>query len=701
MSEQILYDRVISVTFYKKPRAVEPSFITQVVTGAAQAVLDGRKLAYSYEMSKFLDNPKLGGHAYGNLRTLAFYPDSVRRVFAGYRKEQDGREYAVYEEVVLSGKVYKVDTLEQLKRGRAADGTVFGYGDRVKVKADKSAWVVYPPQGSLNTKTVLTEPIEALTIDCTNNGLKPDMALAISLLPGQNCYGATLKIRNLNLTDTNIRDWTKMVITAGYRTGNKAVYTCPIFSSYIEEPNPDGITTFEGITVGTAETVLNEQYTEIIFLQNKIKLKDLAEGVAQGIHSSIKVVTSISDEIMNEEIQISTQTVYAQNGAAILSWLQSTLSTFVEKISEDQGERTSVFVQLVGDELQIIALNGPNKSPESVENIINLDMVSGATFSGTALTVIAPWNPALQPGNLFYMPPEFINGSKLPNVLPESDYRNEDNLYRALTINVAFASVENTNKMTVLAVPAQWAGQLPSHKTTEMRPDMLAAVLSRDIAAVGSNQIQIGKASSVDISQVNNIYRDAPNTEQHMFDDFRNIEEIWGACVSLHVDAGIGDSCLSKALERYFLRDANGPHLTGNGAKGNGTQYNYYVPESDLKAQNLLKAVKHFQASGCSANYLWWPLTVVSTYWRKWVDDKNDVSNNWSEVRIDDPDFIQNDRDLYVPIWTGTWSGLLNKLKLVKDIWKFAYKEYGEKYKHSAFVWRAMYYYLGGEDELQ
>lgn len=700
MSEQILYDRIINVTLYKASRAVEPSYISQVITGTAKTVLNSNKLQYTYEMNRYLNDPEIGGKLYNTSITLAFYPEGTKWVFAGYRREQDGRELTVYEAITLSGKAHKVDTIEQMKNGRTASGAIFGYGDKVKVKKDNSVWIVYPPQGSIDAANTMTEPVEALTIDCTKSGLKPDMALSINLLPGQNCYGATLKIRNLNLADTNIREWTKMVITAGYRTGDKAVYTCPIFTSYIEEPNPDGITVFEGITVGTAETVMNEQYTEIVFLQDKMKLKDLAEGVAKGIHPSIHVVTSISDDIMNEEIQLSKQTVYAQNGAAILSWLQSTLSTFIEKISIDQNNRTSAFIQLVGNELQIIALNGPNKMPEAVENIINLDMVTGATFSGTALTVIAPWNPALQPGNLFYMPPEFINGSKLPNVLPESDYRNEDNLYRALTINVAFASAENTNKMTILAVPAQWAGQLPSHKTTELRADVLAAALSRDINAVGSKQIQVGQESSVDTSEVNNIYKDAPDTEQHMFDDFRNIGEIWGAWTNLHVDASMGDSCLSKALERYFLRDANGPHLTGNGAKGEGTQYNYYVTEEDLKEQGLLKAVKHFQATGCSANYLWWPLVVVGTYWRKWIDDKNAAANNWSTIRIDDPDFIQNDRDLYIPMWTGSWSSMLPKLKMVKDIWKFAYQEYGEKYKHSAFVWRAMYYYLGGEGEL-
>lgn len=715
MNKQILYDKILSVTLYHPPRIAAATYVTQVVQGYEQTVLDGKKLLYSQqlgrEMGPSLIKPVLGGSFYNTTATIEFYEGNTRKVFAGYRRKADGKEYAVYKDIRASGRVYTVDTLEQMKKGRAANGTVFQTGDRIKVKEDGSKWNVFV-KGTFNpdelvtqrlTQTTLTEEeAETLTIDCTKSGLKPDMSLSINLLPGQNCYGAVLKIRNLNLANKDIRVWTRMVITAGYRTGAKATYTCPIFASYIEEPNPDGITTFEGITVGTAENVLNDQYIEIIFLQEKMTLLELTEGVAKGISDSVKVHCYIDEDIMNETINMKKQTVYAQNGAAVLSWLQTTISKFIDNIAEMKGlPHMSAFLQLVGDELQIIALNGPNKKPEMVENIVNLDMVSGATFNGTALTVIAPWNPALQPGGLFYMPPEFINGSKLPNTLPTEDYRNEDNLYRALTISIQFASVENTNKMTILAVPSQWAGELPTSKTTEMSGDMLAQVIAVDANNAGHRTIQVGNTGAEEVSKVNNISQ-ADATNKKMFDTNQDLLEFWGAWTTIRIDNGMGRGCISKALEYYFHDYPSGPHLTGG--KGDDKQTNFYKPEQYFKDKNYQNAVDHFQSNGCWSNMLWWPLTVVGTYWRKWADDKNGVSNNWADIDPKNPDKIKKDlTDLYVPVWSGSWESQLTKLTMIKDIWKYAYQEYQEAYateKYILLMWRAMYYYLGGTEEL-
>jgi hypothetical protein len=45
----------------------------------------------------------------------------------------------------------------------------------------------------------------------------------------------------------------------------------------------------------------------------------------------------------------------------------------------------------------------------------------------------------------------------------------------------------------------------------------------------------------------------------------------------------------------------------------------------------------------------------------------------------------------------------LPKLIAIRDIWKYAYQEYQEAYKTEKYIllmWRAMYYYLGGTEEL-
>ena len=659
MNNQILYDKVISVTLYAPPQVSVAKYTTQVVEGYGETTIDNQKVLYNYSATTKKYIPVAGKTPVST--GIEFYEGAVYRVFMGYTTDQNGQEKAIYKKIRSSGSVYFLDTLEQMKTGRTSSGNVFKTGDRIRIKENNSTWTAVVKEGFQGYKAVtkvvgeetIKEDAETLVLDCTTMGIKPDMSLSINLLPGQNCYNAILKVRNLNLESKDIRKWTRMVITAGYRTGYTATYTCPIFASYIEEPNPDGITVFEGITVGVAEDILNNRYTEIHFIAERMRLIDLTEQVAKGISAGITVECAIDDEIMNREITMSKQVVYAQNGAAILSWLQTTISQFIQNISDDlQGEKMSAFIQLVDNKLQIIALNGPNKKPEVIENIISLDMVSGATFNGTALTVVAPWNPALQPGNLFYMPPEFINGSKLPNVLPTEDYRNDDNLYRTLTMAVNFASVEKTNKMEILAVPAQWAGQIPSERTTSMRADTLAQTLAKD--ANIENIIQVGKEEA-EVGQINQA-EPIETTGRETFDKNEGIIGAWGTWGSLDING----RCLSELLDYYLFDDPSGPHLQAY-QKGTNIQSAYYVSRDDLADNSY--ALLHFQTGGCKANVLWWPLTMVGTYWIK----------------------KKSDKEMYM------------KLKAVKDIWYWAYKEYREIYGPLSSMWRSMYYYLGGD----
>jgi hypothetical protein len=639
---------------------------------------------------------------------IEFYEGTNPKIFMGY-KWKKGKEVAVYKRVKFSGAAYTVPTIQQMTSGISVEGNIFKTGDRIRVTEDKSVWTAFVHEGFQEAmivgydQEIIEEPAETLTLECTDSGMKPDMSLSINLLPGQNCYGTVLKIRNLNLDSVDIRQWSRMRITAGYRTGKKATFICPIFASYIEAPNPDGITTFEGITVGQAEDVLNDQYIEIHFVKEEMDLDTLIRGVAPAISSNIRVEISIGDDIVkaNEKrtnlIKVKKQTVYAKNGLAVLNWLQSTVSAFVAEITRnDDDTYTSVFMQLIDNTLEVLALNGPNKMPEKVETVVNLDMVTGATFNGTALTVEAPWNPDLEPGGLFYMPPEFIYGSKLPNVLPTEDYRNEDNLYRALTMSVSFASVEGTNKMSVLAIPAQWAGELPRNKTTEMRGDIFARTLSNNMKVTGK-PVYVGGDGDVDATDINNV-NIAETTNKSMFDEGKGIIAAMGGAgswteVSIDVTKG---NCLSMLIEYYLFKDPSGPKLVPD-TKGTASEAAYYKKYEEFK--NYPKAQQYFQTTGCKASIVWWPIVTVGTYWKAQMDSKAGANHNWNTVSLTNPNLIQEGKRLYIPVFTS-WSSLESRLKAIKDVWKYAYLEYGELYPNLCRVWRAMYYYLGGTDEL-
>jgi hypothetical protein len=231
-----------------------------------------------------------------------------------------------------------------------------------------------------------------------------------------------------------------------------------------------------------------------------------------------------------------------------------------------------------------------------------------------------------------------------------------------------------------------------------MSGELLARTLSADAERRGTRAIDVGRIDKKELSEVRSTEQRV-DTKIEMFDKFQNLEAIWGTGVTITVDPAITGSCLSKVLEYYFLDYPNGPKLAKY-LKGIGTEYHYYRDKDYLKKHDLDKALDHFQSSGLWANLLWWPLTVVYTYWKKRKDDEAHASNNWTPISLDNPDYIREGYSLYIPPFPGSWSSAEAKLKQCKDLWKYAYQTYKQYGPMLSNTWRAAYYYFGGTDEL-
>ena len=707
MNKQILYDRDISVTFYRKSKKVETLYKTISPGIYSEQTVNGRTVLSTVSAKKMkavtYDPRQQNEYMVGEgeepplRRTglIEFFQGDYRDVFIGTVRNASGAYEDQYKRIRARGSVYTFRTEEDMLHGVRPDGTPFQTGDKIRIVENGARWNVYV-EGSTSaayTESTITVPAQVIELNNTTNGLKPDITLSINLLPNQNCYGATLRIKNFNLDPIDIRSWDKMVITAGYRTGKKVIYNCPIFSSYIESPNPDGVTVFEGLTVGSAEDVLTDKYLVIDFVQEEMTLERLIRDVAKGISDSIEVELSLGKVYTQQMLKVTKQRVYAQNGMAVLNWLQTFVSEYVAAAT---GNETTVLTQLIDGKLSVIAINGVNEKATVMDNVVNLDMVTSASFAGTALTAIAPWNPALRPGDLFYMPPQFINGSKLPNSISTSDYRNDENLYRALTISVEFASVDETNKMTILAVPAQWAGRLPDDRVTEMPADIYGEIVT-EIYQRTNEPIEVGDPDKEEVNKL----RDAKQIEKTGVDFIDNSETIltlWTNWTTLKQEEYTG-SCISMIARYYLYLMPGGPSLVEG--KGNGRERSYYEEKKWLTDNDLDKAVTYFQNTGISAQQLWWPLITAATYWRRKKDTDEGVSHNWTKIYLDNPNFIEAGKSVYIPNFPGgTWRNSRSQLAKLKDIWKDAYKSYKDLYGDLCKVWRAMYYYLGGTDEL-
>lgn len=711
MLKEILYDRIIDVTLYRRAKQIEALHAVHKSSGYSESVVNGKKVLRSYGGTDTVTTYDVRQQPSREENIpitppmpdiIKFYEGDRRQIHAGIKQLEDGTIKDIYKTVKATGPIYTYRTMDEMKQGVKPNGRLLETGDRCRVIQNNTLWNVYVVGSEKSLLTEETIEADALTLQilCPRESLKPDVTFSIKLLPGQNCYGATLKIRNLNLGTIDIRSWDKMIITAGYRNGAKATFTCPIFSSYIESPNPDGVTVFEGLTVGSAENNFTDHLVTLHFLQEEMTLKDLIEGVAQGIMDDIQVANLVDDKIMSRTITMEKRTVYAQNGIAVLNWLRDTVNSFVDTITK--GEST-VFIQLAGHTLSVMIINGPSRQVEMLKNIINLDSVKGASFSGTALTVTAPWNPALNPGDLFFMPPEFINGSMLPNVLSLKDYRNINNLYRAITINVDFATVEEANQMTILAVPAQWAGELPDELATNIGNVEYSAAVEEWYKQGKSVEIDVGKKEPTEVKDLTAKTKEKTPEEKvkELYENNSSIIGKWDVWESVSLKSAPYVNCLSMASQYYIYEFSGGPKLE-KGKAGYQEEGCYYETDNWLRANDLLEALKHQQDKGIGALSLWIPLIALGTYWKRDYDIKNGVNNDWATVDTENLNFLdfRSGHSLYVPAFpTGGWRNNRNRLTAFRDIWKEFYEVYKEGWpdlEGYALQWQAMYYYLGG-----
>ena len=312
-----------------------------------------------------------------------------------------------------------------------------------------------------------------IKIVCPPSGMKPDITLSISEIPGNACFQAVVQIRNLILGD--VRNYKTMSIEAGYYGAqgsqmNKITFNMDIFSGYNESPNPDGITTFNGLVVGQITGFLIDRpvYIEI---NKDVPYQELIEKVVAGASNKLMKVQNymsldiqyvLARDAKNKPIPVSQE---CNNGYAAIMWLQNKLYELGKKVLG-----YPIFLIIWNDLAYVIPLDfsAADKDMYSKFPITNLDAITKASFAGPALSVIAPWVPQVLPGSLIRMKPNYYTGERLPNIIPQGDFGNTENLYYVIKNDIKFATVGNTNQMQIMAIPVQYVvegGSYLNYKT--------------------------------------------------------------------------------------------------------------------------------------------------------------------------------------------------------------------------------------------
>jgi hypothetical protein len=205
--------------------------------------------------------------------------------------------------------------------------------------------------------------------------------------------------------------------------------------------------------------------------------------------------------------------------------------------------------------------------------------------------------------------------------------------------------------------------------------------------------IYVGDLNQAEVEKL----RDAKQEEDTgvvFFDKSTNILSQWSGSWTSITQASHTGSCISR-IARFYLYDmAGGPKLKEG--MGHSRERSYYEDKEWLSKNVVNKgklAIDHFQNTGISGQYLWWPLITAATYWRREKDIKAGVNHNWSKIYLNNPDFVEAGKSVYIPVFpSGNWRDNRSLLSNVKDIWRNAYISFKDLYGDSCKIWRAMYY---------
>lgn len=263
-------------------------------------------------------------------------------------------------------------------------------------------------------------------------GIKPNIAFYMTLLPSGNTSKITVKVTNM-YSAINIALYKHVRIIAGYRSGLYHEINAEIMDSYVEKPNPEGITIFN-CTFGSISGMYDKDEPTNVSFKEGLKVNDLFNVLTSAF--GLKLQMALPEVWKNVEFTPRAYTQTYRNALEMWSDIKTKLGIIAEVLSLPR-----LYTSVTGNTFYVLSmLEGSDKEPSVV-----LDKVSNAYLMGGAIMVNAPWLPTLLPGSLFKMDTRFFRG-RIGNL----QIGGERKLYRAHTIDVGF-STTNENYMKVNA----------------------------------------------------------------------------------------------------------------------------------------------------------------------------------------------------------------------------------------------------------
>lgn len=268
---------------------------------------------------------------------------------------------------------------------------------------------------------------------CPQYGRKPDISLSGQFIPCGQVMGQELRIRNFT-PRFPLSDYKWFSVKAGYaQSVDIPVQLCfegQIFNAYTERPGPDGITYFY---------ILLGNYTELLQAKSSTYTRSIGKFFKKGV-SLAGVVENIANALGMDGSKI-----YLDKDRQLPAGFAPT------GVVKDDLQKLKEMFPTLGFDFQnnyLIVFNTEPNDGQVGKYSSNYHeikyVISPPKKDAAGLTVIAPWNPQIRPGdyvriNSVYMKQTF------GGAMVETQVK-----FCVLSIDYQFATVSEENSMTLI-----------------------------------------------------------------------------------------------------------------------------------------------------------------------------------------------------------------------------------------------------------
>lgn len=267
--------------------------------------------------------------------------------------------------------------------------------------------------------TLQTSTGKQFTIETPVHGPKPQIEISGNLT--MEGYSHTVEVRVTNLyTDSIEGDVTSIKVMAGYEGEMSAGVSGTVQNVYTETPGPDKVTVLSCVSA-----------TYDAWINNTINMK-LKEGFTLET-----AITQISNALGFDRAIID---------ASVSGLTCSAPLQFNGRCSEAVTKVKEVFpgvsVIVDGNKFRVF----PNGAKQSSVVVHNLALLTQAPqFSGGTVSIVAPWNPMIKPGDYVHFPTS-IRQQSLGAITTDTA--------QVQTIQFHFATNTDVNEMIITGTPS-------------------------------------------------------------------------------------------------------------------------------------------------------------------------------------------------------------------------------------------------------